>query len=513
MSHAYPQPGTILAERYRVEEVIGRGGMGVVLAAENTITQRRVAIKWLRSDLIDNPQAAERLVREASVASRIRHPNVVDVFDVMRDGTSIFLVMELLKGESLEAVLHRGGIPLHELIGMIVPAMRGVAEAHRQEIVHRDIHPGNIFLSRESHAPRPVPKVLDFGISKFGKISAEQRALTRSNMCMGTPLYMSYEQLYSARDVDIRTDVYSFGVILYEGLTGKPPFDGESLMEVASKITIGTPVHPKTLRPEIPSALAELVLWAIARNREERIQTIEAFIRELEPFATEQAFRGQMTDCVQQMPGIARNKRAVDAAPILDHVDALQAAERNTSRPPVEQASAATDQAARVTPLLTTLASRPALAKRIDTLGQPGSQLAQSLRPGSRLAAHTSFGIAAAIAIFIGGAIAFWKFSAAVPRGAGVERTALSGGAVPAITPKPMLSPTVEPLAPVPLQPAAASLPTQPAPASPPSVVSRSGKLPSAHPTHVLGPRPADKKPTPTAVTNRAGPLNEEDLY
>jgi serine/threonine-protein kinase len=134
MNHSYPQPGTILAERYRVGEVIGRGGMGVVLAAENTVTQRRVAIKWLRSDLVDNAEAAERLVREASVASRIRHPNVVDVFDVLRDGSSIFLVMDLLQGESLEAVLHRGGIPLHELVSILLPAMRGVAEAHRHSI-------------------------------------------------------------------------------------------------------------------------------------------------------------------------------------------------------------------------------------------------------------------------------------------------------------------------------------------------------------------------------------------
>jgi serine/threonine-protein kinase len=286
--------------------------------------------------------------------------------------------------------------------------MRGVAEAHRQDIVHRDIHPGNIFLSRESHDPRPVPMVLDFGISKFGNVGAEQRALTRSNMCMGTPLYMSYEQLYSARDVDARTDVYSFGVILYEGLTGKPPFDGESLMEVAGKITAGIPVHPKKLRPEIPTALAEIVLWAMARKREDRIPTMEAFIRELEPFATERAFRAQMTDVEQVLPNVPRAERFAEAIPIDDEVESVD----TPAAPPPPPLPSGRPSAEPIAPLAT-LASRPALSKEVDTLGQRTSKLAQSMRPPppDERRRRTTRLAAAGIALLVGGAAVVWKVS------------------------------------------------------------------------------------------------------
>jgi serine/threonine-protein kinase len=532
-----------LAERYRVEEVIGRGGMGVVLAAENTITRRRVAIKWLRSDLVDNAEAAERLVREASVASRIRHPNVVDVFDVLRDGTSIFLVMDLLQGESLEAVLHRGGIPVHELVSILVPAMKGVAEAHRQDIVHRDIHPGNIFLSRESHDPRPIPVVLDFGISKFGNITSGQRALTRSNMCMGTPLYMSYEQLYSARDVDARTDVYSFGVILYEGLTGKPPFDGESLMEVAGKITAGTPVHPKVLRPEIPTAQAELVLWAMARKREDRLPTIDAFIRELEPFATERAFRGQMTESDTPLPKVARSERFAEAIPVDDEVESIDLGPEPSRPPPplrdgsasaarlrAEEPRVSASQPGQVAPPLTTLASRPTLAKEVDTHGQRSSELAQSLRPAVAAAGEgrrKTLGIAAAAALMfvVVATIAIWKFTDHTPTGASAE-SAASVATPEALAPVKTLPPVAA--EPRPVQPAAGPAPAPSAtvvppvpPASEPELApAPAAQLPAAGPSPGTkaafplrsGKLPAvtTKPPPPPRVSHRAGELGDD---
>jgi eukaryotic-like serine/threonine-protein kinase len=278
------EPGTLLGDRYRVVRVLGRGGMGLVAEARNVITDKRVAVKWLHAEVASDPEMSQRLVREATAASRIRHPNVVDVYDVIRDGAAIILVMELLEGEPMRALLERRpSIPA--LLAVLLPAMRGVCEAHQQGVIHRDIHPGNIFLARESDGV-VTPKVLDFGISKIGSEAAKQApTLTRSGITMGTPLYMSYEQLISARDVDARTDVYSFGVVLYEGLTGQVPYDGENFAAIAMQIVNGQPVPPRELRPDLAPELERIVLRAMARNREDRIATLDELARSLAPFA------------------------------------------------------------------------------------------------------------------------------------------------------------------------------------------------------------------------------------
>jgi eukaryotic-like serine/threonine-protein kinase len=215
-SHSHndaPAVGSVLAGRFRVLRQLGEGGMGVVLEAENTQTGKRVAIKWLRAALASQPDAVERFLREARASARVRHPNVVDVYDVVQEADSAFLVMELLEGELLTAVLERGGIPAHELIALLLDAMRGVAAAHKQGVIHRDIKPDNIFLEFESDRGRRTPKVLDFGISKLS--AGEPLSLTQAGVTLGTPLYMSLEQLRGADDIDERTDVYAFGVILY----------------------------------------------------------------------------------------------------------------------------------------------------------------------------------------------------------------------------------------------------------------------------------------------------------
>jgi eukaryotic-like serine/threonine-protein kinase len=278
------EPGTLLGDRYRVVRVLGRGGMGLVAEARNVITDKRVAVKWLHAEAASDPELSLRLVREATAASRIRHPNVVDVYDVIRDGAAIILVMELLEGEPMRALLDRRP-SISALLAALLPAMRGVCEAHQQGVIHRDIHPGNIFLARESDGV-VTPKVLDFGISKIGSEAAKQApTLTRSGITMGTPLYMSYEQLISARDVDTRTDVYSFGVVLYEGLTGQVPYDGENFAAIAMQIVNGQPVPPRELRPDLAPELERIVLRAMARNREDRIARLDELARALAPFA------------------------------------------------------------------------------------------------------------------------------------------------------------------------------------------------------------------------------------
>ena len=299
---AIPEPGELLAGRYRVVRLLGHGGMGAVLEAENATTGKRVAIKWL-SPLLWGDQGKERFLREARAASRVRHPNVVDVYDFIDEGDRYFLVMQLLEGEPLGDLLTRGGVPLHEIIALLIEAMRGVAAAHAQGVIHRDIKPDNIFLERQADRAGVVPKVIDFGVSKI--TTGASLSLTESGATLGTPLYMSYEQLRGAKDVDVRTDVYSFGVILYEALTGQPPYEAASLTDLVVKLTTTAPQRLKALRPEVPTALDNLVHWAMAIDREQRVPSIEALIRELEPFATEHGFRSQMTIEGATIPRVA----------------------------------------------------------------------------------------------------------------------------------------------------------------------------------------------------------------
>jgi tRNA A-37 threonylcarbamoyl transferase component Bud32 len=284
-----PDVGNTLGQRYRVVRRIGEGGMGVVVEAENLVTGKQVAIKWMHPEVAARPHAITRFLREARATARVRHPNVVDVYDVVHDGETCFLVMELLDGEPLSSTLARGGLPAHVLIGYLLDAMRGVLAAHRQGVIHRDIKPDNIQLTVQTDRAHRVPKVLDFGISKVP--DADGLSLTRTGTTMGTPMYMSYEQLCGVKDIDVRTDVYAFGVVLYEALTGLPPYPAANLPQLVRKLAHTVPTPPRQLRPEIPEALDALIRRAIAKEREKRTGSLEALIAELEPFASAAAFQ------------------------------------------------------------------------------------------------------------------------------------------------------------------------------------------------------------------------------
>jgi serine/threonine protein kinase len=299
-----PDVGATLGGKYRVVRQIGEGGMGVVVEAENLISGKRVAIKWMHPQVAARPEATERFLREARASARVRHPNVVDVYDVVHEGETCFLVMELLEGEPLTHVLERGGMPAHELIALLLDAMRGVSAAHKQGVIHRDIKPDNIFLATETDRAARIPKVLDFGISKV--TGSDAMSLTRTGATMGTPMYMSFEQLCGVKDIDARTDVYAFGVIMYEALTGQPPFQAESFPELIVKITNTQPAPPKQLRPDIPRSLDRLVQRAMAKEREQRIASLDELIRDLTPFATASSFRAQMTADDRALPNIPR---------------------------------------------------------------------------------------------------------------------------------------------------------------------------------------------------------------
>ncbi|MDB4986994.1 MAG: serine/threonine protein kinase [Myxococcaceae bacterium] len=322
MSASYPQVGSVLASRYRLLRIVGEGGMGVVFEALHTGTGKRVALKWLHPKISDDPEARARLLREARATGRVSHRNVVEIYDVVEDGDAVFLVMELLEGETLEAALSGGQLPLHRSIAFLLAAMHGVAEAHRQGVIHRDINPANIFLAQRSGDRDVVAKVLDFGISKLADDDSPN--LTRAGTTLGTPHYMSLEQLCNPGEVDERTDVYSFGAVLYRLATGRPPFEGATFTEVAIKVGSSTPIAPRLLQSNLPEALEQLILWAMAREREQRIADMSCFIRELEPFSRAHSFLVSIPEPLHIAPFEACTEAAqAGAAPTAAKSDTL----------------------------------------------------------------------------------------------------------------------------------------------------------------------------------------------
>jgi eukaryotic-like serine/threonine-protein kinase len=292
-----PRAGDVVAGKYRIEDVIGEGGMGAVYAATHTLTGKRVALKWMLPELAADEGAVQRFIREAQAAGRIDHPNVVDVYDVGEHDGSTFLVMEYLQGETLTAAFNRGGLDARHIIQLLIPAMRGVAAAHKTGVVHRDLKPDNVFLCRSGDGSYREPKVLDFGISKVSAGEGQLNPrLTRTGAVMGTPYYMSPEQVRGSSDVDQRTDVYAFGVILYEALTGRVPFDANAYSALVLEIATGTPKRLRDLRPDLPKGLEDVVLKAMARDPADRYRDVDSLARALEPFAEGVTFRSERGD-------------------------------------------------------------------------------------------------------------------------------------------------------------------------------------------------------------------------
>ena len=274
--------GQILDGRYQVSELIGEGGMGRVYLAEHVEIGKKVAVKILHPVYGRMPDLVERFRREARAASRIGHPHIVDVTDsgTTNDG-SVYFVMEYLEGVELASVIDReGALDVTRVLRIGVQICRALAAAHASGIIHRDLKPENVFLTQRQGAGDFV-KVLDFGIAKTTEAEqARDKRLTSPGMAMGTPEYMSPEQA-AGRPADERCDIYSMGAILYESLTGVPPYQGENFMEILTKKATVDPRPPHELRPDLPDAVAELVTRAMARNPDDRPRSMEAFEYEL----------------------------------------------------------------------------------------------------------------------------------------------------------------------------------------------------------------------------------------
>ena len=276
-------PGEILAGKYRIERLLGEGAMGTVVAARHLLLEQHVAIKFLRPELAQDPAVSERFRREGKAAARIKGEHVVRVFDVGELESGLpYLVMEYVEGMNLaEVIAAEGALPLAAAVDYILQACDALAQAHASGIVHRDVKPSNLFVS---HRPdgRPLVKVLDFGISK---VSGAEGAMTHPTVLMGSPLYMSPEQLLSSRDVDGRSDIWSLGIVLYELLTGALPFVGDTIPQICVQIQDAPAPSPRKLRPEVPAGLEAVVLRCLEKNPALRYATILELVTALKPGA------------------------------------------------------------------------------------------------------------------------------------------------------------------------------------------------------------------------------------
>jgi serine/threonine-protein kinase len=296
--------GTVLLDKYRIIREVGVGGMGMVVCAEHIALGTQVALKFLLPEFAVLPAEAERFSREARAAARIQSEHIARVLDsgTLPPGVGLapgvgldpavpnrgqpFIVMEYLEGKDLGRHLKAGRLlSIHEAIDYTVQAAEALSQAHRAGIVHRDIKPANLFVTSRPDGS-PLVKVLDFGISKLVEEATHQNVeSSRTTTVMGSALYMSLEQMRSAKSVDQRSDIYALGVTLYEMLTGTHPFTADSFSDLCVKVSLDPPNPLRRHRSDVPEELAEVIAKAYARYPDDRYATMGSFVAALAPFA------------------------------------------------------------------------------------------------------------------------------------------------------------------------------------------------------------------------------------
>jgi serine/threonine-protein kinase len=296
MTHAVPElkwtiprPGETVAGKYVVDGPCGRGGLAIVLAATHTGLDQRVALKMLLPEWAGDADVVERFLREGRAATRIRSEHVVRVFDVGElESGAPFIVLEFLEGHSLDDVLATwGALPVPTAIDWVLQAAEAIGEAHSYGIVHRDLKPANLFLTRRADGSACI-KVIDFGLSKVTdpRMSGASLKLTRPTDVMGSPHYMAPEQLRATRDADTRADIWALGAVLYELLTGRPPFRGASVPEICAGVLTQAPPPIAPQRASVPPLVEQAVMRCLEKDPTVRFGTAAELARALAPFGT-----------------------------------------------------------------------------------------------------------------------------------------------------------------------------------------------------------------------------------
>ncbi len=277
---ADPLLGRTIEGKYRFDARLGAGGMGAVYKATRLLIGDIVAVKVLHPEMMSLAQAGERFRREAQAAARLKHPNAVAIYDfgVTGDGL-LYLIMELAEGQSLRDLIYqKGAMPPATALEIMRQACGALEEAHRQQIVHRDIKPDNMMIKQTAAGPQV--KVLDFGIAKLRDLTGTD-SLTQTGSVIGTPHYMSPEQCLG-EELDGRSDIYSLGVVLYEMLSGVAPFNGNTSREIISKQISAAPAPIRSIKPELPPAIEDVIKQVLAKDREDRPQTAVVLARMIE---------------------------------------------------------------------------------------------------------------------------------------------------------------------------------------------------------------------------------------
>lgn len=462
-----PRIGDVIAGKYELRRILGEGGMGVVFEATHVRMRQRVAVKMLLPEMLTMPEVVARFEREARAAGQLRSRHaarVVDV-DVTAEGLP-YMVMEFLEGHDLGTELEsRVQLPYPEAVDYVLQACVGMAEAHGLGIVHRDLKPSNVFLAREED--RTYVKIVDFGISK---VTTETEKLTAAETVMGTAMYMSPEQVRSARNVDARADIWSLGVILYELLSGQPPWTG-STTQIAAAIVTDDPA-PLARTCAAPPALEAVILKALRRKPAERHQNVRELVAELLPFAPEGSL-GRASAATLLTPSSARSL-------------------------PLAQPVAAVD---RTVPDAAAVDGVPARSRREGGTAPGWSQ------PGAtRARRRTMFGVlAGALAVVVGVsalAVTLGRRSGAAASGASVDTATAPSAAAPSATPSATPPPTavVESATP----PATGASPTPSAKPRPAVAATAGGRLPVAAATGTLAATGAASSAKPVASAKPA---------